>query len=107
MELLKPNDEDYFVLKPKHSGFFCTVLDILLDYLGVEIVILTGIADNNCVLFTAHDAYLCDFRLIVPCDGVASNTETENNAALEQMRKVLKSDTRPSQELEFDDILRP
>src|SRR5213082_2089557 len=57
-ELLRPEDDDYFVLKPKHSGFFSTTLDILLSYLGVETLVLTGIAGNICVLFTANDAYM-------------------------------------------------
>lgn len=99
VELLRPGEEDYFVLKPKHSGFFSTTLDTLLEYLGVRMVILTGIAANICVLFTANDAYMRDMHLIVPCDCVASNTEEENRYALDQMRKVLKADTRPSTEL--------
>src|SRR5438309_3240218 len=98
VERLRPGEEDYFVLKPKHSGFFSTTLDILLDYLGVKTVILTGIAANICVLFTANDAYMRDFFLVVPCDCVASTTEEENRNALEQMRKVLKADIRPSTE---------
>jgi nicotinamidase-related amidase len=105
VELLKPGDEDYFVLKPKHSAFYCTVLDILLDYLGVKTLILTGIAGNICVLFTAHDAYLRDFGLFIPSDCVASNTESENQAALEQMAKVLKANTGPSQGLDFKQIM--
>src|SRR3954447_22742805 len=55
VERLRPEEDDYFVLKPKHSGFFSTTLDILLDYLGARTVILTGIAGNICVLFTAND----------------------------------------------------
>jgi nicotinamidase-related amidase len=98
-ELLKPDKDDYFVLKPKHSGFYSTTLDTLLEYLGVKTVILTGMAANICVLFTANDAYVRDFHLIVPNDCVASNTEAENKYALEQMRKILKADTRRSQEL--------
>src|SRR5439155_15089496 len=47
---LRPEEDDYFVLKPKHSGFFSTTLDILLEYLEVKTVILTGIAANICVL---------------------------------------------------------
>ena len=47
----RPRD-DYFVLKPKHSGFFDTTLDTLLETLRVRRVILTGIAGNICVLFT-------------------------------------------------------
>jgi nicotinamidase-related amidase len=101
-ELLPPAEDDYFVLKPKHSGFFSTTLDILLDYLQVKTVILTGIAGNICVLFTANDAYMRDFHLIVPSDCVASNTEEENRHALEQMQTVLKADTRPSGELDLD-----
>jgi nicotinamidase-related amidase len=100
-ELLRPEEDDYFMLKPKHSGFFSTALDLLLDYLGVETVILTGIAGNNCVLFTANDAYMRDLHLAVPSDCVASITEEENRHALEQMRKVLKADTRPAAGLEF------
>ena len=101
IERLRPDEEDYFVLKPKHSGFFSTTLDILLDYLGVETVILTGIAGNICVLFTANDAYMRDFSLVVPGDCVASNTEEENRSALDVMGKVLKADTRPSTELDL------
>lgn len=99
VELLRPEEEDYFVLKPKHSGFFSTTLDTLLEYLGVREVILTGIAANICVLFTANDAYMRDLHLMVPSDCVASNTEEENRYALDQMRKVLKADTRLSTEL--------
>ena len=93
VEELRPEADDYFVLKPKHSGFFSTTLDILLEYLGAKTLILTGIAGNICVLFTANDAYLRDFGLIVPRDAVASNTEEENDHALEQMAKILKADT--------------
>ncbi len=100
-ELLRPDEDDYFVLKPKHSGFFSTTLDILLDYLQVESLILTGLAANICVLFTANDAYMRDFRLFVPRDCVASNTEELNRDALEQMQLVLKADTRPSDELDL------
>jgi nicotinamidase-related amidase len=101
-ELLLPNEEDYFVLKPKHSGFFSTTLEILLEYLEVKTLILTGIAGNNCVLFTANDAYMRDFRLVVPADCVASIAEEDNEDALQQMEKVLKADISPSTELDFD-----
>ena len=106
VELLRPDQEDYFVLKPKHSGFFSTALDTLLEYLGTRAVILTGMAANICVLFTANDAYMRDLHLAVPSDCVASNTEEENRYALDQMRKVLKADTRPSTELSFQTLAR-
>lgn len=104
VELLRPAPDDYFVLKPKHSGFYSTTLDTLLDYLGVRAVVLTGMAANICVLFTANDAYMRDFHLVVPSDCVASNTGEENRHALEQMRKVLKADIRTSTELSFSDL---
>jgi nicotinamidase-related amidase len=105
-ELLQPDEHDYFVLKPKHSGFFGTTLDLLLRYLEVRALILCGIAGNNCVLFTANDAYMRDLELFVPSDCVASNTEEENRTALAQMQKILKADIRPSVELNFP-LARP
>ncbi|HEU5101944.1 MAG TPA: isochorismatase family cysteine hydrolase, partial [Roseiflexaceae bacterium] len=77
-QLLRPDADDYFVLKPKHSGFFSTTLDTLLAYLKAKTLILAGVAGNICVLFTAHDAYMRDFHLIVPSDCIASNTPEEN-----------------------------
>jgi nicotinamidase-related amidase len=102
VRLLRPNENDYFVLKPKHSAFFSTTLQILLDHLGTHKLIVTGIASNICVLFTANDAYMRDFSLFVPSDCVAANTKQDNAYALEQMRTVLKADTRPSTELIFE-----
>jgi nicotinamidase-related amidase len=96
VQLLQPEEDDYFVLKPKHSGFFSTTLETLLRYLGSETLIITGIAGNFCVLFTANDAYMRDYRLIIPSDCIASNTGPENKQALDLMRKFLRADTRPS-----------
>jgi nicotinamidase-related amidase len=94
--LLRPADDDYFVLKPKHSAFFDTTLDTLLQHLGTRTVILTGIAGNICILFTAGDAYMRNLKLLVPADCVASNTTRENRAALALMRTVLHADTTRS-----------
>ena len=99
VELLKPAPDDFFVLKPKHSGFYCTSMDVLLTYLGVRKLILCGMSGNNCVLFTANDAYMRDFELIIPKDCIASNTKRENDYALAQMRTVLKADTPESSRL--------
>jgi nicotinamidase-related amidase len=96
VRLLRPEENDYFVLKPKHSGFFSTTLETLLRYLETQSLILTGIAGNFCVLFTANDAYMRDFRLFVPSDCTVSNTKKENDAALGLMKKFLKADTRSS-----------
>jgi nicotinamidase-related amidase len=100
-ELLAPDEDDYFVLKPKHSGFHSTSLDVLLAHLGASTLILTGIAGNFCVLFTAHDAYMRDFRLLVPRDCTASEDAADNRHALEHMAKACKAATGPSPGIDF------
>ena len=104
VELLLPDEDDYFVLKPKHSGFYSTTLSLLLTHLTAKNLIVTGIAGNNCVLVTANDAYMRDFKLFVPADCVVSNTNEENEHALKQMQTVLKADVRISTELDLQKI---
>jgi nicotinamidase-related amidase len=106
VRLLRPTDDDYFVLKPKHSGFFSTTLDTLLRYLGTKTLIITGIATDICVLFTANDAYMRDFRLFVPSDCVAAEDNKASEVALSHMQRVMKADTRPSGEIAFEDLLK-
>jgi len=105
VELLQPDDDDYFIVKPRHSGFFGTSLNLLLEDLEVETLILTGVAGNICVLLTANDAYLRDYKLIVPRDCIASNTKEENLTALKQIEKILKAETSPSSELQLEKFL--
>jgi nicotinamidase-related amidase len=101
VDLLRPDQDDYFVLKPKHSGFFSSTLETLLRYLGARRLIITGIAGNYCVLFTANDAYMRDYQLVVPADCTASNSAVENREALKLMKNYLKADTRPSGKVQF------
>jgi len=103
---LKPTSRDYFVLKPKHSGFFGTTLDTLLEALRIRRVILTGIAGNICVLFTANDAYMRDFELFAPADCIVSNTAADNDHALRQIATVLKGDITDSSRLTFQSARR-
>ena len=88
--LLAPADDDYFVLKPKHSAFFETTLDTLLRYLGTKRLILTGITGDICVLITASDAFMRDYEIVVPADCIASVEPEENEHALAYMERVLK-----------------
>jgi nicotinamidase-related amidase len=104
VESVLPDDRDYFVLKPKHSGFYSTALDLLLKHLAVKNLILSGIAGNNCVLFTANDAYMRDFNLFVPSDCSVSQTQEENEYALKQMEEVLKADIRPASQLDLEKL---
>jgi nicotinamidase-related amidase len=100
-EMLAPDEKDYFVLKPKHSAFHSTTLDVLLAHLGAATLILTGIAGNFCVLFTAQDAHMRDFRLLVPSDCLASEHERDNRHALEHMAKTCRADIGPSDNIDF------
>jgi len=104
VELLKPTDNDYFVLKPKQSGFYSTTLDLLLKHLGAHDLILTGFSSDICVQLTASDAHLRDYYLIVPRDCVASLSEEENERALRYMERVLEADIRPSTEIELTNV---
>ncbi len=99
--LLHPGEDDYFVLKLRHSGFYASALDVLLQALGARTLILTGLAGNLCVLYTANDAYMRGYQLIVPGDCTASNSSTANRQALRQMRQHLKASTLPSPEIDL------
>jgi nicotinamidase-related amidase len=100
---LIPEPDDYFVLKPKHSAFFQTNLESLLGYLGVSMLMLTGMAGDICVLFSANDAYMRDFNIVIPADCVASEEANANEQALMLMQRVLKANISSSNELEFRD----
>ena len=102
VEQLVPDENDYFVLKPKHSGFYNTTLDLLLDHLEAKTLIITGMATDVCVLFTAADAYMRDFRVIVPRDCVAALTPAAHRAALSQMRTTIKADIVDSRRINFN-----
>ena len=103
---LRPDEDDYFVLKPKHSGFFSTSLEVLLEHLQARTLILTGLAGNICVQYTANDAYMRDIKLFVPADCCASNEKTDNDDALQQMRDLLKADISASDTLDLEEIVR-
>jgi nicotinamidase-related amidase len=99
--LLMPDEDDYFVLKPKHSAFYGTSLDLLLHYLGSEVIVLAGFAGDICVLFTAQDAFLRDLAVVVARDGTASENKRENDAALAFMPDRLRAEVRASARIDF------
>ncbi len=99
--LLQPGENDYFVIKPRHSAFYQTSLDLLLKYLKVRKLILTGMAADMCVLFTANDAYLREFEIIVPADCCAAESEAYRQQSLDLIERVLKADISPSPQLDL------
>lgn len=104
-KMLKPDKNDYFVLKPKHSAFYSTALDLLLGELKADTLIICGYSTNICVLFTANDAYMRGYKLFVPEDCVAAVKPKENKYTLNYIERVLKADTRPSAEIDFDKLV--
>jgi nicotinamidase-related amidase len=106
VERLAPEPDDYFVLKPKHSGFHATPLDLLLRYLGSRVLILTGMAADNCILFTAGDAHMRDYHLVIPADCVESETEQRNYHALQIFREVLSANITPSVDLDLQALAK-
>jgi nicotinamidase-related amidase len=94
--LLTPEPDDYFVLKPKHSAFFSTPLETLLKYLGVHTLLLTGIASDSCVLFTAADGFLRDLELIAVEDCMASIDPEDHHEALRYMARVMDVRVQPA-----------
>jgi nicotinamidase-related amidase len=95
-KLLRPSTADYVVLKPRHSAFHATPLALLLAQLRCKRLIIAGLATDNCVQFTAMDAYVHGFALWVPEDCTAAETVDAKESALAHMRRVLKAETRPA-----------
>ena len=95
-ETLAPRPKDYFVLKPRHSAFFGTPLEFLLEELRITRLIITGLVTEYCVLFTAHDAYVRKFALWVPADCVASASAARERTTLRHIETVLHARTARS-----------
>ncbi len=103
---LQPAAGDYFVLKPAHSGFYETPLELLLQHLGVRTLVLCGFAANICVLFTANDAHMRGYNLCVPRDTTAANSPSLTRSALEHMRTVVQAETRAARHVDFAVLAR-
>jgi nicotinamidase-related amidase len=96
---LRPRASDYVVLKTKHSAFYATTLELLLRYLETTTLILAGLTGDRCVLFTASDAFMRDFRLWVPADCVASLDPAHNRRALDEVAQLFEADLTESTQL--------
>jgi nicotinamidase-related amidase len=103
---LVPEPDDYIVLKPKHSAFYATPLDVLLEYTGVKVVIIAGLTTHACVMITASDCYVRDLRLFVPSDCVAALSAKEQRNALALMKVNYGANTTPSRSLKLGNLIR-
>ncbi|WP_050614181.1 isochorismatase family cysteine hydrolase [Bacillus testis] len=101
LETLSPAEDDFFLIKPKHSAFYESALHTLLRQLHVKNIIVTGVAGNISVLFTANEGYMKEYTIYAPADCIASNTKEANEFALNMMKNVLGADLTESSELTF------
>lgn len=106
VEALLPEPDDYFVLKPKHSAFHATPLDMLLRYLGARTLILTGVTVDNCILLTAGDAFMREYQLVVPADCVAAADNRRKKHALALIEETLEGRTTRGRDLNLKVLLR-
>lgn len=105
IDIVRPRSDDFFLVKPRHSGFYATNLPVLLPQLGATRLILTGVAADICVLFTAADAHMRDYRIWCPADCVAATTEERTGWALNVMESAMRAEVRPTGELGLDEWL--
>jgi nicotinamidase-related amidase len=90
---IRPRSSDYVVLKPRHSAFYSTPLELLLEALDVDRLVLTGVSATSCIWFTGADAHVRGYGVVVPPDCVAARTARLESAVLELMRESLGART--------------
>ncbi|MDQ1411354.1 MAG: hypothetical protein QOJ41_3089 [Acidobacteriaceae bacterium] len=88
VELIKPADDDYCILKPMHSAFYQTPLDVLLRHLGVSALIIAGLTTNSCILCTAHDANMRDLKVTVVSDCCAARTARDHKQGIANIKEI-------------------
>lgn len=103
---LLPDSEDYFVLKPMHSAFYMTPLEVLLLHLQVETLILTGLTSVSCITVTAHDANMRGFDIYIPPDCSCARNAEEHRQALAQLEAMAGADLTKSTALKLPGLIR-
>jgi nicotinamidase-related amidase len=94
--VLAPGEHDIAILKPRHSAFYATPLELLLDQMKVRKLIVAGLATDMCVQMTAMDAYLRSYATWVPRDCNAAETERAHDTAMHYMQGILNCDIHSS-----------
>ncbi len=100
-ELIAPEPHDYFMFKPRHSAFFGTPLHTLLTRLHIRRLVATGITSHQCVLFTAMDAHVREYELVIPSDCIGAGAAADTKHALYIFSHALKAKVSSSRQLRF------
>lgn len=93
-QLLVPEEDDLILLKPLHSAFHCTPLEPLLQQMHTRELVVVGVATDMCVQLTAMDAYMRGYKVWVPSNCTAAQSDERKQMALRQMRQVFKCSVR-------------
>lgn len=97
--LIAPDPSDYFMFKPRHSAFFGTPLHTLLNQLKIRRLAVTGITSHQCVLFTAMDAHVREFELVIPRDCIGAPAAADTKHALYIFSHALRAEIGNSRQL--------
>jgi nicotinamidase-related amidase len=97
--LLRPHEDDYFVIKPKHSAFHATPLALLLGHLGVRRIVPVGVTSDQCILATATDARMHDLDVVIVRDAVEAPTPQRTRASIRHFEEVLELQSHAADEL--------
>src|SRR5690606_17199897 len=92
VEPVLPPEGASFVIKARHSTFYETPLEYLLDQMGIDRLVLAGQVTEQCILYSALDAYVRHFRVAIPTDAVAAIHDNLAAAALELMERNMRAE---------------
>jgi nicotinamidase-related amidase len=101
VEPIVPDEETDFVVKARHSIFYETPLEYLLRTAEIERIVLVGQVTEQCILYSALDAYIRHFEVVVPPDAVAAIHPDLHEAALKMMQVNMDAELTPSEDVRF------
>jgi nicotinamidase-related amidase len=101
VEPVLPIEGQSFVIKARHSTFYQTPLEYLLDQQGVGRIIFTGQVTEQCILYSALDAYVRHFDVVIPTDAVAGIYDDLGEAALQMMERNMGAELTTAAEVEL------
>jgi nicotinamidase-related amidase len=100
--LLPPEGAD-FVIKARHTIFYMTPLEYLLAQKEIGHLVLAGQVTEQCILYSALDAYVRHLEVSVPRDGVAHIHEDLAAAALKMMERNMRAEVVSAADCRLED----
>jgi nicotinamidase-related amidase len=98
VEPVAPAEDAIFIVKARHSIFYETPLEYMLRQQGIEKLVLVGQVTEQCILYSALDAYIRHMQVVVPRDAVAHIHEDLADAALRMMQINMRAEVVPAAE---------